>query len=110
AVVDAAALQCFQVRNPGRFKMIKVIDKSEPFPECVVAVWQGALDANVVGAFKVGMQNARARPLGRQLLSLMSMAGFEPVPANYPQQLAEIAKAYPPPEVTVAVPAADAAK
>jgi ABC-type phosphate/phosphonate transport system substrate-binding protein len=110
AVVDGAALQCFQVRNPGRFKMIKVIERSEQFPESVVAIWQGALDVNVVGRFKTGMANARATPLGRQLLSLMSMAGFEPIPATYRQQLADVVKAYPPPEVTVAVPAADGAK
>jgi ABC-type phosphate/phosphonate transport system substrate-binding protein len=107
AVVDGAALQCFQVRNPGRFKTIKVIDQSQPFPESVVAIWQGALDANVVGRFKNGMQTARATPLGRQLLSLWAMSGFEPVPPNYGQQLAEIAKTYPPAEMTPLVPAAD---
>src|SRR5439155_5045922 len=78
AVVDGAALQCFQVRNPGRFKMIKVIDRSEQFPESVVAIWQGALQANVVDRFKHGMANARQTPLGRQMLSLLAMAGFEP--------------------------------
>jgi ABC-type phosphate/phosphonate transport system substrate-binding protein len=110
AVVDWAALQCFQARNEGRFKMLKVIAKSEPFPEAVVAIWHGGLDARVVGGFKTGMANARATPLGRQLLSLLSMAGFEPVPANYRQHLAETAKAYPPPETLVAVPVADSVK
>jgi len=107
AIVDWAALQCFRTRNEGRFKMIKVLDQSAPFPESVVAIWPGALAPNVVGSFKTGMQNARATPLGRQLLTLMSMSGFEPVPPNYQQQLAEVARAYPPPELTPLVPAAE---
>jgi ABC-type phosphate/phosphonate transport system substrate-binding protein len=110
AVVDGAALHCFEVRNPGRFKLIKVIDQSPTFPESVVAIWQGAVNANVVGRFKTGMQTARATPLGRQLLSLWAMSGFEPVPPNYGQQLAEIAKSYPPAEEIPAVPAADSIK
>jgi ABC-type phosphate/phosphonate transport system substrate-binding protein len=110
AIVDWAALQCFRTRNEGRFKMIKVLDQSPPFPESVVAIWPGALAPDVVGSFKTGMQNARATPLGRQLLTLMSMSGFEPVPSNYRQQLADVTKAYPPAEATVAVPAAESIK
>ena len=110
AIVDWAALQCFRARNEGRFKMIKVLDQSAPFPESVVAIWSGAIAPNVVGSFKTGMQNARATPLGRQLLTLMSISGFEPVPPNYQQQLADVAKAYPSLETTVAVPAAESIK
>jgi ABC-type phosphate/phosphonate transport system substrate-binding protein len=110
ALVDWAALQCFRARNEGRFKMIKVLDQSQPFPESVVAIWPGAIAPNVVASFKTGMQNARATPLGRQLLTLMAISGFEPVPPNYQQQLAECAKAYPPPELTPLVPAADGTK
>jgi ABC-type phosphate/phosphonate transport system substrate-binding protein len=110
AIVDWAALQCFRSRNEGRYKMIKVLDQSQPFPESVVAIWPGANAPNVVGSFKTGMQNARATPLGRQLLTLMSMSGFEPVPATYPQQLADSIKAYPPPEFAPLVPVADGTK
>ena len=44
------------------------------------------------------------------LLTLMAMSGFEPVPPNYQQQLADVAKAYPLLETTVAVPAAESIK
>jgi len=110
ALVDWAGLQCFRARNEGRFKMIKVLEQSQPFPESVVAIWPGAIAPNVVASFKTGMQNARATPLGRQLLTLMAISGFEPVPPNYQQQLAECVKAYPPPELAPIVPTADGSK
>jgi len=100
AVVDGAAMQCFAERNPGRLKKVKVIVTSEVFPESVVAFRQGMVDAAVVTRFSNGMANAHATPLGKQLLSLWAMAGFQPIPAEYKQQLATIAKAYPAPDAS----------
>jgi ABC-type phosphate/phosphonate transport system substrate-binding protein len=100
-VVDVAGLQCFKERNPGRFKQLKVIATSEVFPESVVAYREGATDADVIRRFRDGMSNAHATPLGRQLLSLWTMTGFEPIPPDYPQKLDTIMRTYPPPGVAV---------
>ena len=43
------------------------------------------------------MITAQQTALGRQLLTLWRMSGFEPIPKDYDQILAEIVKAYPPP-------------
>jgi ABC-type phosphate/phosphonate transport system substrate-binding protein len=97
AVVDGAAIQSFTERNPARAKRIKVIATSEVFPPSVVAYRDGSLDADVIRRFRDGMSNAHSTQLGRQLLSLMLMNGFEPIPSDYAKALADIAKAYPPP-------------
>jgi ABC-type phosphate/phosphonate transport system substrate-binding protein len=100
-VVDGAAVQCFTERNPGRAKRVKIIATSEVFPESVVAFRQGLIDGDVVRRFRDGMNNAHATPLGKQLLSLWAMTGFQPIPPEYLQQLADIAKAYPPPDAPI---------
>jgi ABC-type phosphate/phosphonate transport system substrate-binding protein len=99
AVVDVAGLQCFKERNPGRFKRLKVIVTSEVFPESVVAYREGSMDGDVVRRFRDGMGNANSTPLGRQLLSLWTMTGFEPIPPDYWQRLDHIVRTYPPPGV-----------
>jgi ABC-type phosphate/phosphonate transport system substrate-binding protein len=97
AVVDVAGLQCFKERNPGRFKRLKVLVTSEVFPESVVVFREGGLDGDVVRRFRDGMAAANTTPLGRQLLSLWTMTGFEPIPPGYQQALEGILRTYPPP-------------
>jgi ABC-type phosphate/phosphonate transport system substrate-binding protein len=95
AVVDGAGLEAFRGRNPGRFKRLKVLAASESFPESVVAVRHGAVADDVVRRFRDGMANAHTTPLGRQMMSLWSLTGFEAVPGDYPQRLTDVMKRYP---------------
>ena len=44
------------------------------------------------------MSTAHTTVMGRQLLSLWSMAGFQPIPADYENHLAESLKNFPPPK------------
>jgi ABC-type phosphate/phosphonate transport system substrate-binding protein len=97
AVVDGTAMQCFADRFPGRAKKLRVLAESQAFPLSVVAIRDGAIEPQVLARFTNGMSKANTTPMGRQLMGLMQMTGFEPVPADYDQQLAEIAKAFPPP-------------
>jgi ABC-type phosphate/phosphonate transport system substrate-binding protein len=96
-VADASAMQGFSERYPGRAKRIKVIATSEEFPPTTVAYRERMVDADVINRFREGMSHAHTTPLGRQLLSLWQLTGFEPIPADYPKVLSDIAKAYPPP-------------
>ncbi len=102
AVVDTAGLDCFKSRNPGRYKRIKILTASEPFPESVVAYRPGMVDEGTIRRFREGMSQAHTTPLGRQLLSLWALTGFQPIPATYPQQLDAIIKSYPPPGTVAA--------
>jgi ABC-type phosphate/phosphonate transport system substrate-binding protein len=96
-VVDGVFLECYQRRKPGRFAQLKVLDRSDVFPAAVIAYHPGALDDDVLQRFRTGMLNASDSALGRQLLTLWKLTGFEPVPADYEQTLKAIAKAYPAP-------------
>jgi ABC-type phosphate/phosphonate transport system substrate-binding protein len=97
AVVDGGMWQSYTERYPGRAKKLKVLVASETFPESVVAYRAGKVDDDTLRRFRQGMSTAHNTPLGRNLMSLWSMAGFQPIPPNYQQQLADIMKSYPPP-------------
>jgi ABC-type phosphate/phosphonate transport system substrate-binding protein len=101
-IVDGGMLQNYSANYSGRAKKLRILMSSDTFPESVVVYSPGKVDEDTVRRFRQGMSTAHATPLGQRLLSLWSMAGFQPIPANYPQQLADCLKAFPPP--------ADAAK
>lgn len=96
AIVDQAAVQMFERRKPGRFAKLKVIETSQPFPASVIAYCNGKLDNGTQHAFKTGMATAHQAGLGKHLMGLMKITGFEPVPANYNEILAVSVKDYPP--------------
>ena len=97
-VVDREALDCYKRRKPGRFGRLKELQKSEIFPDSVVACRPGVLDQGVLNRFREGLENAASNPIGRQLLLLWQMTAFEEIPKDYETILAEIAKAYPRPK------------
>jgi ABC-type phosphate/phosphonate transport system substrate-binding protein len=97
AIVDGAALQCFADRYPARAKRIRMLAESPVFPLSVVAIREGGLEPQVLRKFQDGMVKANTTPMGRQLMGLMQMSGFEPVPPDYDQQLAAAVQNFPPP-------------
>jgi ABC-type phosphate/phosphonate transport system substrate-binding protein len=99
AVVDGVALECYQRRKPGRFAKLKTVHQSEAFPAAVVAYRPGAIEDATLERFRAGLLGAHQTSLGRQMLTLWKLTGFEAVPAGYEQNLASIAKAYPPTKV-----------
>ena len=96
-VVDAVAFDCFQRRKPGRCASLRVAAESEVFPAAVVAYRPGSLNGEDLGRFRDGMIRANKSAIGRQLLTLWKLTGFEPVPADYQETLDRILKAYPAP-------------
>lgn len=96
-VVDGVSLDCFKRRKPGRFNRLRVAVQSEVFPAGVLAYRPGAMPEETVRRFRDGMINADRSPVGRQLMTLWRLTGFEDVPADYDQVVAAIVKAYPPP-------------
>jgi len=96
AVVDGGSFSYFQEANPRRAALLRVAAKSEPFPAGVVACRRGVLDESIIQRFQNGLAAARNSQQGRDLMRLWKMRGFEPVPADYEKQLADVRKAYPP--------------
>jgi ABC-type phosphate/phosphonate transport system substrate-binding protein len=97
SVVDSLSLDCYKRRKPGRFAKLKTAQPSEQFPAAVVVFRPGILDEAMLTRFREGMLNANRTALGRQLMTLWKLTGFEQVPADYDQNLIDIAKVYPPP-------------
>lgn len=82
---------------PARAKKLRTIAESQPFPLSVVAVKENSMPPAMLAKFQQGMESANKNPTGRNLMGIMQMTGFEPVPNDYNQQLAEVLKLYPPP-------------
>ncbi|MFL5331047.1 MAG: phosphate/phosphite/phosphonate ABC transporter substrate-binding protein [Gemmataceae bacterium] len=99
AVTDMASLQTYERRKPGRYAKLKIVQTSEAFPASVIAYKTGGLTPLELQRFQDGMATAHKSLYGSQLMGLMKIQQFEPVPGNYDQVMAEILKAYPPPWV-----------
>jgi ABC-type phosphate/phosphonate transport system substrate-binding protein len=96
-VVDGVSLDCYKRRKPGRFAKLKIVQSSEIFPAAVVAFRRATLDDATLARFRDGLRNANHTALGRRVMTLWRLTGFEQVPSDYDQTLTEIVKAYPTP-------------
>jgi ABC-type phosphate/phosphonate transport system substrate-binding protein len=95
AIVDSAALQAFAERVPARWKKLRTLVESKPFPFSVVAYCEGSAAPALVRRFQETMTKARTNRSSRLLMALMHCDGFEPAPARYAKELAEFLKEYP---------------
>jgi ABC-type phosphate/phosphonate transport system substrate-binding protein len=98
AVLDGAALEAFMRRKPGRYKQLKEVAKSEPFPPVVVTYVEGVLSDGALQKFRDGMVNASKKEKGQTLLTLFRLSGFETMPPDFDKVLDETLKKYPPPD------------
>jgi ABC-type phosphate/phosphonate transport system substrate-binding protein len=96
-VTDRATLEAFKQRKPSRFRRLKPMAHSQPFPPGVVAYYEGVLNKATLRRFRKGLLNASKKERGRTMLTLFRLTGFESVPEDFEQVLARTRKAYPPP-------------
>jgi ABC-type phosphate/phosphonate transport system substrate-binding protein len=97
AVVDNAALDAFKRRKPGRFAKLNEVAKSPPFLPVVVAYYEKVLDPPTLKRLKDGLLAAKSKAKAQTLLTLFRLTGFEDVPADYGQVLAQTRQTFPPP-------------
>lgn len=95
ALVDNAALAGYQSLQPGAYKQLRVLCESEKFPPAVIAYRRGSVDDATIAQVKQSLVTAHQSVTSRPLMMLWNLKGFEAIPADYSQQLAEIRKAYP---------------
>jgi ABC-type phosphate/phosphonate transport system substrate-binding protein len=95
-VMDREALDCYKRRKPGRFGRLKELQKSEVFPDSVIAYRSGVFDEAALNHFREGLKKADSTAIGRQLIILWQMTAFEEVPADYERILDHIGNVYPP--------------
>jgi ABC-type phosphate/phosphonate transport system substrate-binding protein len=96
-VVDQQVLEAYRRRKPGRFDQLKEIVRSPPFPPTVIAYDKRTLDEATVRQFRDGLLHGVAKDKEDLVLGLFHWKGFESVPADFDQVLAETRKTYPAP-------------
>jgi len=94
--VDLASLKAFERRKPARFKKLKEVAKSQPFPPPLVAYYGNVLDEVTREQFHVGLLSANRKEKGQQMMTLFRLTSFVDPPADFPKVLAEVRKNYPP--------------
>ncbi len=97
-LIDEVALEAYKRRKPGRCERLKTITQSEVFPSGAIVYHPGHLDEATLQKFREGMLNADKTILGKQMLMMWKLTGFEPVPQDYDETLTNILKLYPAPE------------
>jgi ABC-type phosphate/phosphonate transport system substrate-binding protein len=97
-VVDQQVLEAYQRRKPGRFDQLKEVVRSQPFPPAVIAYDDRVLDEATVRQFRDGLLRGAGKDKQDIVLGLFHWKGFESVPADFDQVLAETRKVYPAPE------------
>jgi ABC-type phosphate/phosphonate transport system substrate-binding protein len=95
-VVDDSAMDHYKEIKPGCFARLRVVQESEPFPPGVIAYRQDGLDRDTLARLRTGLMNASKAVSAREGMALVGVTNFEPVPADFGDRLARIAKAYPP--------------
>lgn len=98
AIVETVALESYQAIKPGCFARLRIVKASETFPVGVIAYRKGNLSETTLAQFRTGMINANKNERTREMMNMYQITAFEPVPSDYAQTCADIAKAYPPPE------------
>ena len=83
AAVDRAALEAYKRRKPGRFKKLKEIAHSQPFPPPLVAYYGNVLDEGTRERFRQGLLNASNKDKGQTMLTMFRLTGFEAVPEDF---------------------------
>jgi ABC-type phosphate/phosphonate transport system substrate-binding protein len=97
-VVDRAGLEAYKRRKPGRFKNLKEVAHSQPFPPPLVAYYGKTLDEATRERLRAGLLGAKDKEKGETMLTLFRLTAFEPIPADFNKVVAETRKTYPPPD------------
>jgi len=97
ALVDKPALDAYLKAKPKYADVLKVLAVSEEFPTGVLVYQEGSLTEDSLRRFRDGLFGAATTAKGKELLKMMKLAGFDPVPANYDAEVEELLKAYPAP-------------
>lgn len=96
--VDRAALEAYKQRKPGRFKQLKEVAKSPPFPPIVIACYDKILDDATQKRFRDGLLAAGEKEKGKTLLTLFHLTSFDAAPDDFGTVLEKTRKTYPPPK------------
>ena len=97
ALVDEVGFEEYKRRKPTRCTQLRSLIRSEVFPSGAIVYHPGFLDEATLKRFRHGMLTADKSIMGKQMLMMWRLTGFEPVPKDYDETLKNIIKVYPPP-------------
>ena len=96
-VADFADWSYFQKLYPGPSQTLKVLAKSAVFPPTVLAYKKGGLDEAILNKIREGFLTVHKSAKGARMMGLIRIDRFDPVPADYEENLNACRKAYPKP-------------
>jgi ABC-type phosphate/phosphonate transport system substrate-binding protein len=106
AITDIATLNGYMKLQPGAANQLRIVAESELFPVAVIATCKGTLADEHIERVRNGLAGASKTAQGRTMLTMWSLKGFEPAPADYDDQCKKILAFYPPPDITPSTAAA----
>ncbi len=92
--IDDAGLETYKEINPGKFKRLTVIAKSERFPPGIIAYDPQKVDPKVVERFRAGLLKAHLNERSRDAMTSFRITEFTSVPAEMDGWLKEIRSVY----------------
>jgi ABC-type phosphate/phosphonate transport system substrate-binding protein len=92
---DRAGLEAYKRRKPGRFKRLKAVIHSQPFPPAIIAYRRNAVAEDLLKRFRRGLEGAREHETGKMMLTLFHLTNFEDPPSDLDKVLARTRKSYP---------------
>lgn len=96
AAMDVAALAGYETLQPGAVKRLRVLVRSDPFPQNVIAYRKGGLGEAEAERVRKAMVGAEKMAAGKRLFLLWGIKEFAAPPTDYAQQLTTSFKVYPP--------------
>jgi ABC-type phosphate/phosphonate transport system substrate-binding protein len=98
ALVDSLWLETYRrEKGPVFDKHLRILHE-ESFLPPVIAFKEGGLEMATLNKVRDGLAQAATNRKCADLLDMWQIKGFEPLPANFTQGLADMLKAYPSPE------------
>jgi len=97
-VSDRAGVEAYKRRKPGRFRQLKEVAQSPPFPPTVVAYYDSNIDDATLRRFRDGLLKAKQTEKGQTMLTFFRLTGFEEVPSDFERVLAATRKSFPAPK------------
>ena len=96
-IVDTTLLDAYKGINPGRFKHLKILAQSEPFPASAIVYQSGALSDAMLNKLRTGLLAVGKTERIKEMMTPLRIKGFQAVPDDYQKNLTNILKDYPAP-------------
>jgi ABC-type phosphate/phosphonate transport system substrate-binding protein len=96
-VADHADWNYFEKLYPGPAKNVKVLTRSEEFPQTVLVYKKGSLSEDALGKIRNGFITAHENPKAARMMKMIRIDRFSTIPDSYDESLRTCLKLYPKP-------------